>query len=208
MKTKSDILTQVKISNCEKIALISCDRSNYYYTSELPPFDFEVNNCPSLQNILAKYKAMNHFEVNDCANLDTVDISLNKLTSVKLDKSVKYLDCSGNEITSLDVSGFTRLKELYCTSNQMNSLNIDGCNNLETLHCSDNNLSSLSIDNLSKLKELYCNKNQISSLDISKHLTMDKVDCTENQIKRLIISNGQAFSVLKKDATTEIVYVD
>ena len=207
-KTKTNILSQLNISNCPKIDNIVCERSDAYYMYQLPPFDLGITDCPVLLNIHIRTRTLTNFTINDCPNLDTLDIAFNKLTSLMPEKNVQNLYCGGNSITSLDVSGFTRLKGLHCESNEISHLNIDDCNGLEWLDCSDNNLSSLSTDHLSKLKTLYCNKNQLSALDISKNLATDKLNCTDNQIKQLLISNKQTFSEFKIDAGTEIVYVD
>ena len=204
----SSILSKIMLSNCPKVERIDCRASYLYYTDEMPAFSFDVDNCPSLRNIYVARKAMNHFNTNDCTNLDTVDIAYNSLTSICLDKSVQYLDCSNNQISVLDVDNFTRLKELHCASNEIAMLTLDGCNQLEALDCSANKLTSLSTDKLSGLNLLYCHKNQLSpSLNVSSNHSLEKLNCAENQIKQLFVSMSQSFSEFKIDAQTEIIYV-
>ena len=208
LQAKTEILSGITISNCPKLEYILNERSYNYYLYQLPSLEMGITDCRNLQNIYVRTGTLTNFAISDCENLDTIEVANNKLTSITLDKSVKYLDCSSNFITSLDVSGFTKLIALNNASNQLANLNIEGCSSLETLDCPDNDLSSLSTGHLSKLKTLYCNKNQLSDLDISKNLVTDKLNCTDNQINQLIISNKQTFSEFKIDAGTEIVYVD
>ncbi len=207
---KSDILTEVRISNCQKIEQISFKNANSSYPYREKSLSYlDIKNCPSLQNVYANKHKLTHVDISDCANLDTIEIAANNLTSIKLDKSVQYLDCSENQLASLDLGGYTHLKNLYCYSNQINNLNTDECGNIEVFDCSDNNLSTLSTNKLLKLTELYCNKNQLLTLDISKNLSLNKVDCTENKsLNKLTVNNKQTFTSLKKDSSTEIIYVD
>ena len=208
IKMNSSILSKIMLENCPKVERIDCSNSYSYFTYEQPSFSFDVDNCPSLQNIYVTEKKMNHFNASNCNNIDTVNIANNNLTSIRLDKSVKYLDCSDNQISTLDVDGFTRLKELYCASNEIAALTLDRCNQLEALDCSANKLMSLSPEKLSGLKLLYCNKNQLApSLNVSNNHSLDKLNCADNQIKQLFVSMSQTFFEFKIDAQTEIVYV-
>ena len=131
------MLSQLNISNCPKLDYIQCERSYYNNTSLRPSFDLGVTACSNLLNIYVRTQTLTNFDISDCVNLDTVDVAFNNLTSITLDSSVKYLDCTGNAISSLDLGYFKRLKELHCASNRISHLSIDGCTNLETLACAD-----------------------------------------------------------------------
>ena len=58
---------------------------------------------------------------------------------------LQEIDCSGNDLTSLDVTQCTLLKQLYCNNNQIQRLNLDGCTQLETLNCQYNNLMTYTL---------------------------------------------------------------
>ena len=68
----------------------------------------------------------------------------------------------GNKLTSLNLSGKTKLTGLYCQSNQLTSLNVSGASKLQSLYCYDNQLTSLNVSGCSALKTLYCFWNNIS----------------------------------------------
>ena len=114
-----------------------------------------------------------------------LDLTYNNLTG-KIEQTFPddliYLFCYGNQLTSLDVSGFTSLEQLYCDRNQLSSLDISGCTLLEKLYCSENQLISLEVSACSSLERLVCFQNQLTSLDISSCTLLKYLQCQYNQI--------------------------
>ncbi|MDR0870040.1 MAG: hypothetical protein LBN39_04535, partial [Planctomycetaceae bacterium] len=51
------------------------------------------------------------------------------------------LDCSENQLTSINASGCTALTILKCDKDQLTSLNASGCTSLTELDCSENQLT-------------------------------------------------------------------
>ena len=81
------------------------------------------------------------------------------------DYSITELDISNKDLTELpkDIAKYTNLKILNCSFNQITSLDNLPLR-LEILYCWNNNITSL--DNLPPtLKELNCSYNQIINLD-------------------------------------------
>ena len=64
--------------------------------------------------------------------------------------------CSGNKITSLNLSNNTQLNDLDCSNNNLKSLNISKNTDLHELDCRKNKIKSL---DASKNKYLKCDKN-------------------------------------------------
>ena len=81
--------------------------------------------------------------------------------------ALRRLTCSGNEISSLDVSKNPALTDLFCSGNQINSLDVSENTALESLSCSRNEISSLDVSQNTVLIDLDCSGNQIGSLDVS-----------------------------------------
>jgi len=82
---------------------------------------------------------------------------LDKKYTKEEQKNLKELDCSNNNLTSLNgIKNLTNLKDLYCSSNKLTSLNgIEMLTNLTELYCHYNNLTDLkSIYRLDKLEYL------------------------------------------------------
>ena len=62
--------------------------------------------------------------------------------------SLEILECNNNQLTSLDVSGASKLKRLWCSDNILEELKIKGCTSLTTLWCRRNQLSTSVINQL------------------------------------------------------------
>ena len=110
--------------------------------------------------------------------------------------NLEYLDCGGNEITSLDLSMNTELKLLWCFNNQLNSLNLSNNTELTELQCQDSQLTSINLSNNTKLKELWCFNNQLNSLNLSNSAELNFLWCSGNQLTSLDLSNNTALTSL------------
>ena len=113
-------------------------------------------------------------------NITSLDVSKNS--------QLKVLDCSQNSLTSLDVSKNTNIGTLNCSNNNLSSLSISKNTVLSILKCSDNRLASLDLSKNTGLFELRCSNNKLTSLDLSKHNRLQEVHCDNNQLSSLIVS--------------------
>lgn len=124
------------------------------------------------------------------ASLQTLDCTNNQLTSLNLSglSNLVRLSCGDNKLTSLNFSGLTSLTHLVCYANQLTSLNFDGLTGLEFLDCSENKLTELNLSKLTKLTTLKCYKNQLNTLDVSKLTQLTNLDCSANLMTALDIT--------------------
>ncbi len=125
-------------------------------------------------------------------NLFYSDIS--DMTGIEAFINLTKLDCSYNELISLDVSKNTALESLNCYWNQLTDLDLRGNTALKILNCSYSNgyQSSLTLDltNNILLKELYCTGNNLKTLDISKNVGIEFLVCSLNELTNLDLSNN------------------
>jgi hypothetical protein len=98
------------------------------------------------------------------------------------------LDCSGNQLSSLDLSAKINLTDLLCYHNQLVSLNVSSSANLLVLYCWGNKLPSLDISTNINLTDLSCSQNQLTQLDVSVNKALSNFYCDNNQITSLDIS--------------------
>ena len=120
-----------------------------------------------------------------------LNCSDNQLSSLDLSdfSSLSELYCSDNQLSSLDLSNCSRLEDLYCDSNQLSLLDLSGCSNLTRLYCDSNNLTSLDLSDCSNLTRLYCNFNNLTSLDLSQCSLLEYLDCSSNKLSYLLLDN-------------------
>ena len=126
---------------------------------------------------------------------NTVEYTLGAQTVTVYGKVTK-LGCENNQLTSLNVSNSTALKELWCNNNQLTTLDTSNSTALEYLDCSNNQLTSLNVSNSTALKELWCNNNQLTTLDTSNSTALEYLNCYNNQLTTLDVSNSTALEEL------------
>ena len=103
---------------------------------------------------------------------------------------MKFIDCTENQLTSLDFSKNLSLTNVNCTKNQLTSIDLTKNSALSSLVCSDNLLGSLDLSMNTKLTAIYCNQNQITDLDLSKNILLKTLNCSSNQLTSLDISKN------------------
>ncbi len=115
--------------------------------------------------------------------------SFASLRGVEYFTALERLDCDGNQLTELDVSGNKALTELSCANNQLTSLNVRANTALAWLSCSSNQLTELDVSGNTALRYLYCYGNQLTELDVSGNTALIYLFCYGNQLTELDISN-------------------
>ncbi|WP_291133235.1 DUF7619 domain-containing protein [Flavobacterium sp. UBA7682] len=141
--------------------------------------------------------------------LDVKSSNISSLTGIEAFNNLIYLDCSYNQLSSLNVSNLTNLNNLNCRYNQLQSLlNISNCISLIQLACDNNQLMSFDVNNLTNLKNLFCFENQLSNLDVSTLTSLNNLGCSDNQLTLLNIkNNNSSWLNLGFDYNPNLLYV-
>ena len=134
-----------------------------------------------------------------------------KLTAmpVKQNSKLRTLDCSNNNIASLDLSGNKELEYLDCSGNGLTALSVANNIRLDALDVSDNQLTELDLSNNSGLRSLNISGNKFPSQDYSGMIALKELNCRNNpQMDTLYLSINQEFTLLEVGDNTTIKYVD
>ena len=87
--------------------------------------------------------------------------------------TVTTLDVSNDSISDLTgIEGFTALTNLNCSRNQLTSLNMSSNTALTEMNCARNDLTSLDVSSNTALTELICQSNELDSLDVSSNTSL------------------------------------
>ncbi|CAJ0866271.1 13983_t:CDS:10, partial [Entrophospora sp. SA101] len=98
---------------------------------------------------------------------------------------ITELDISEESLEGkLDLSDFTNLEMLDCSYNQLTSLNVNSCQKLKYISCGFNKLTNLDLTNLTQLKIIECNDNHLTKFDYSSLKNSEKL--TYLNIKHLV----------------------
>ena len=116
----------------------------------------------------------------------------NQLTSIDISKNtaLKQLVCDQNQLTSLDVSKNTALESLSFAINKLTNIDIIKNTNLITLDCQANLLTSLDTSKNILLQTIYSHYNKLTSLDLSKNTVLKNLWCFNNQLTTLNVKIG------------------
>lgn len=99
------------------------------------------------------------------------------------------LPCADAGIRSMSgVEEFTNLRTLDCSGNEIETLDLRRCILLRSLNCSKNRLTTLSIRNLRSLVALRCASNLLTTLDLSDNTALSTIECGDNRQTVLDIS--------------------
>lgn len=121
------------------------------------------------------------------------------------------LYCHNNPgLTTLDLSGNTKLAHLTCNNNGMTGLDLSNNPGLMTLNCSNTGLTELDLSNNLELTQVNCSNNQLTSLDISNNPKLSVLICNNNPaLAELHVGEGfddSAFWAFVKDNHTVLVF--
>ena len=135
-------------------------------------------------------------EIAGITSMDVQRLDIKNMQGIEFFTALTGLDCSSNQLTSLDVSKNTALTSLDCSSNQLTALDVSKNTALTGLNCNFNQLTALDVSNNTALTDLWCSSNQLTSLDVSKNIALKVLLCSNNQLTALNVSGCIALTGL------------
>ena len=130
------------------------------------------------------------------AIIDTEFLELKKknisdLRGIEDFKNLKSLNCSENNLTSLDISSNNQLLIVKCFSNYLTSIDISQNQNLTILNSGNNKINELDVTQNLNLLELVMDNNNLTDLDLSNNLLLRVLNINANHIsnENIIITN-------------------
>jgi Leucine-rich repeat (LRR) protein len=173
------------------IGLISFSQNTY-----VPDDQFEQFLINSGYDTGALNDSVPTVNINTITYLDVRYQSISDLTGIEDFTSLIIFYCSGNPITSIDVSRAIDLNELWCDNTELTSLNLNNNTALTLLVGHDNNLNSLIVNGAISLRQLSCENNNLTDLDVSQNTALDNLSCSNNQLNNLDVSQNTALRYL------------
>ncbi len=156
--------------------------------------------CDAVTEIKVDWKEISDMSgIGNFQNLISLDCSANELTTLDVSQNpaLAILDCHWNKLTTLDVSNNSKLTELCCYSNKLAALDVSKNPALTCLQCHDNfELVTLYLGNHSTLTELCCIRGQLTSLDISNCPALTRLTCGINPLTALDVSKNTKLTYL------------
>ena len=135
-------------------------------------------------------------------NIDTLNCSGNQLSNLDISKNQQlvYLNSSSNQLTALNVGDLSNLRHLDCSGNQLINLDVSANSALVILDCGYNQIQHLDLSNNPDLSYLNCSGNQLTALDVSGNTELTRLDCSNNQLASLNVQNDKNMNIQSFDA--------
>ena len=145
---------------------------------------------------------LNEAEIAAVTEIDCSGKNISSLKGIEYFTALTYLDCNGNQLTTLDVSNNTSLTTLWCNGNQLTTLDVSKNTALTYLDCDVNQLTALDVSKNTALTSLFCEENQLTTLDVSNNTALEQLRCSENQLTALDVSKNTALTELECESNS------
>ena len=133
---------------------------------------------------------------------------ITSLRGIKYLKYVKDLNCSGQELKTLNLQTNSRVEKLDCSGNQLTDLWFYTGSSLKYLTCSANKFTALDLSKCSELTELNCGWNQLTALDLSANKKLQKIVAGSNKLTTLDTRNLPELTYLNLWGNDDLKSID
>ena len=133
-------------------------------------------------------------------NIDTADTTSgqkdDKLSKAERD-AVTKINIDNKNCTDLTgIAYFANLTELDCSDNQLTTLDVSKNAKLRILRCYNNGMEKLNLGDITHLTLLNCDDNNLTELDVSKNPYLEDLECRENKLRRVVIGKKYSLTTL------------
>ena len=131
-------------------------------------------------------------KILNCSHNNLTSMDLGILTGLKLEE----VDCSYNKIWRIVMRSEEELVKFDCSNNELMALDVSRCYQLKQLNCSVNQLVELDVKNQTNLTLLDCHHNELTELDVSRNQNLASLTCDGNQLTTLDLRKNTSLSHL------------
>jgi Leucine-rich repeat (LRR) protein len=118
--------------------------------------------------------------INFRTDLDVSNKNISDLTGIQNFLSLRNLNASFNDLTSVDISNNGQLETVRFDNNNLTSVTIGNHPNLYQLELFENNIASVDVSGLPALEVLYLRANNLSSVDVSNNPLLEVISLQNN----------------------------
>ena len=156
--------------------------------------------------ILIKH-CLNQFDLNNdkrvtpdearrVESLDVRGLGIKSMKGLEFFTNLVYLNCSQNEIESIDISKNNRLRWFWCRENKLTALDLSKNVLVDNLDCSFNQLTQLDLSNNLALEKLWLSNNQIAEIDLSNNKELIELQISHNLVEELDLNANTQLRLL------------
>lgn len=157
-------LTALDVSGCPELKELICGLN--------PMTTIDINSNKKLEEFSCVFNNLESITIKDLPVLKIVMVNQGKLTGDKLKLSnlpnLEILNCSANNLSTIEVTQFPNLKRLSCEQNSLSNLTLTNLTNLEWVDCSSNLIKTIEMTGAINLATLNSEFNQISDITFAE----------------------------------------
>ncbi|MDE6462041.1 MAG: hypothetical protein K2L32_04600 [Muribaculaceae bacterium] len=192
-------LESLDLSQCVSLQTLSC-HTNCLQTLDVPQrrmlvdvfcygndlTRLELGGSPQLQVLNCGENGISELNVRGCPRLRWIYCHDNRLADLDVTDqkgSLAHYYCFSNNLTRLDLTGYSELSELHCSDNDICELLVGGCRRLGWLYCSYNRLETLDLSTIDPdLTRLDISFNRLREIDLDPFIRLVHLWCQGNRI--------------------------
>lgn len=162
-----------------------------------------LNNNPSDTEI-SVLEAQSYNGTIDCSNLGISD-----LTGIEAFTGYITLNCSGNNLTVLDLSACVNITgHLQIQQNVLTSVTLPNSSDVSQLTCSGNNLTAIDLTPLTNLANMWAGNNPLSVFTFGNMPSMVGFNIAGNSLTSLDLTNFPNLQWLNAEVSTVLTSLD
>lgn len=147
-------------------------------------------------------------EAEAATEVSVVGNNINDLTGIEAFVSITFLECSNNNLTSIDITNNTELEIFECYNNQLTNIDISQNTALYQFECRFNQLTGLDLSNNPNMVLLSVGNNDISELNVTSNNALLILECAETQLTNLDLSQNNALTSLLCNENDGLTYIN
>ena len=128
-------------------------------------------------------------EIAAVGNIIIPGKNIQNLSGIEYFTALTYLDCTNNNINTLNLSSNKKLTTLFCSENKLNTLDVSNNQELTTLFCHNNNLNTLLTGN-APITLLVCHHNKLTALDVDENTNLTTINAAFNEFTSLNVTRN------------------
>ena len=174
----------------------------------------------SLQTLDCSGNAITSLDISANGALETLECQENELTSLALNETshplLETVRCNDNNITTLTMD-LDHTIGMNCSGNQLASIDLTNCAGFTFFQCADNQLTTIDLADAG-IGIFDCSDNQLTTLDFGSATSFEVVCCPRNYLTSLDFGSGieingficsdNNFTTLEMDKVSGLNYFD
>lgn len=186
---ENPLLTTLTVSNCPALSMIIAQQNSIFSTLNL-------SNLNGLTQIYLADNQLTAIDFTSCPNLEFFNAVNNKITSINVSGLTKLTVISVTDnptLTTINAAGCTLLDipgSEFAQNHEITTADFSNCTSLKRLDIPDNKLTSLNLSGCSALTQFSVRNNDLPLINLSGCTSLIRAEAYNNKLTALDVSDS------------------